>query len=154
MGTWKVRSKYIRDRCRGEKRSFLAKGMSLRKINICPWPSNMFVRSWAPHLQHSWWLHVPVMVLILQMSDHIDLHMGWVGAVDVQSIRNKWFQINSANVLLSTNKRKKCMISRLYFAINTAFISAPIYWCILKSYCCVLVAQGMRCSFHEGCRES
>lgn len=66
------------------------------------------------------------MVLILQMSDHIDLRMGWIGAVDVQSIRNKQFQISSANVLLPATKRKGCMISHLYFDIKTTFILAPV----------------------------
>ena len=65
------------------------------------------------------------MVPILQMSDHIDLCMGWIGAVAVQSIRNKQFQINSANVLLPTNERKGYVISPLRFTVNTAFILAP-----------------------------
>lgn len=66
------------------------------------------------------------MVLILQKSDRVDLHMRWIAAVDVQSIKNRQFQISSATVLLPTNKRKGYMISCLYFAVNTAFILAAM----------------------------
>lgn len=152
MGTWKVHGKCMGDRCGRGKRSFLAKAFVYHSEKSIFVPCQVTCLLWAELLISQ--LVATCSCYGPHFADHIDLRMGLLGAVDVRSSRNKQFQISSANVLLPTNRRKGYVISHLYFAINTAFFLAPISWCILKSYCCLSVAQGMPFSFHEGCRET